>query len=131
VKTKLITEKIANHLGIKPSGIVIGDLRDEMARDMLRAVESAVNKHQRKPKMWILVHAKAQTSQKIKTTVMVFEKLPPKQLGTICFFINNRSGEVRLEWVLPLDIPRPDGLVSDTGTRRVAEDAKGMPVIYG
>lgn len=128
--------EIAKMMGIDPSritrrGLVIGDLRDELANDMFRRVRSVMyRERKRRAPYWLMVHANARPgSQTIKTTVMIHDKQPPKLLGTMCFKLDNAAGRVTREWVLPLDIPRPGVLVTDDTALPVAEAAQGMPIL--
>lgn len=127
-KVHIIMKQVSNILGIR-GDILIGDIRDELARDMLRAVESVVNKEMKRRKYWILVAAK-NVGKSIKTSIQIHNRFPPKMIGTMCFYINNRKGLVDMLWCLPLDVPRPDGIITDETAGKVHESAKGMPILH-
>ena len=131
----IIVRKIARDLGISADAVLVGDVRDEMGKDMLRAVEKAVLKNQSRNKPYkILIHANVRRglSNAIKTTVMVFKRNAkiPKMLGTICYEIDNRKGTIDRKWILPLDIPRSSGIITGDSVQDIAEDAKGMPILH-
>ena len=123
-------KELAKALNYKPkSGLVIGDLREELARDTILNLEKVINANKRREKYYLLVHA-GNFGKNIKTTIMISEKEPPKLLGTICLKVNNVKGRIDRLWVLPYDIPKDDGDLSSVGIEEVFKSVKGIPLKY-
>lgn len=131
-------EKIAALMGVTPSGLVIGDVRSDLQRTVLQSLERVVEANHAKERYWILVHANAdpwlsrQTGKRaFATKIMLLGQAPPKMLGCMCFFVDNRASDVRLEWVLPLDTVGPPGTDSGVESKVVNDSARGVPVLNG
>ena len=88
----------------------------------------------RKPHLrryYILFHAKTFDTDTIFTKVVILSRRPPKLLGTVCYEIDNRLGTQRRLWVLPLDIPVADQLLSDKpADQAIIRSAQGMPILF-
>ena len=67
----------------------------------------------------------------VKTTLMIFNSLPVdmRLLGTICYYVDARAGTIDRKWILPLDIPRPGGIITNETAVPVLESAQGMPIL--
>ena len=64
----------------------------------------------------------------VRTKLILLDKKPPKMLGTLCYFVNNRIGKAEKIWALPLDhdvIWEP----SDEIVEEVVSSAKGLPIL--
>ena len=123
-------KQIAKLLGYSErKGPVIGDLRDEMARDMIRTVEQVINNNPGRGVYYILIHA-GNFGRNIRTAVMICDKQPPKLLGTICLKVDTAKGEIDRLWVLPYDVPRGDDDISDTGVEEIYASVRGIPLKY-
>lgn len=121
----------------------IGELRDNMGRDMLALLDRIVSQKRKATKpYYMLVHTQLVGPNTYDTKVMVMnkEQLPKTDrgkvmplIGTLLFRMDNRKGKLELMWSLPRDIPQ-DTLISDTyGTivESVAQHAfqAGVPII--
>lgn len=90
---------------------------------------------------YVLIFAKSQLDGKLRITARTSFDKPAEMLGTVCYRVDNLAGKIEREWVLPLDIPMPDHLVSEhsdgfdtrLGAWNIVDDAlrKGMPLVYG
>lgn len=133
-----IITKVERILEAPKNTIVIGDLRDEMSKNLLRNIEMAINKFSYKDDYYMLIHAYPDRMQEGVIHEKIFiiredqmkELKEEKMLGTICLYINNKTGEAKREWVLPLDIPNPVGIEGGEYVPSVAEDAKGLRIIH-
>jgi len=108
-------------------GPIIGDVRDEMAREMVQAVEKAINDNPKRGTYYILIHA-GNFGRNIRTTVMIADQKPAKMLGTICLKVDTVTGKLERLWVLPYDIPRDDEDISDHGIQEVFTSVRGIPL---
>jgi hypothetical protein len=133
---QIIIKQISNLIKAPKNSIVIGDLRNEMAKDLMRKLEMVVNQQQHRDDYYILVHAFPDRMQEMVIREKIFVLRTDqynvikenKMFGTICLYVNNKTGEVRREWILPLDKPVP--IVGDGEyVPSVAEDAKGMGIL--
>jgi hypothetical protein len=126
-----IKNKISADFGGARKGPLIGDVRQALGEDLQRAIIRAVEDTFKKDykEYYLFVYCR-NYGKDIKTTVMIHKDLPPKLLGTICYRINNLTGDVKRLWVLPMDMPVPDDIRSDEVAPDVMEDGKGMPILY-
>lgn len=132
-------EKIATLMGVSPVGLVIGDVRSELQRSVIASLERVVEANQTKhDQYFILVHANAdpemaaRTGQRsFRTRIMILNRRPPKMLGCMLFFVDNKKSDVELEWVLPLDTVAPPGTDSGVSSPLVDKSARGMPILNG
>jgi hypothetical protein len=140
-RSKAAMDQIRSILQVPEQGIVIGDLRNEMGRDMLRVVEQVINQRIKEDSYYLLIYAHHDRQyakgdplhrKVIKTTVMYSDVLPErfKIMGTICFHVDNRAGRVEREWILPLDIPRPEILMGDGVSKDVHDSVVGERIIH-
>jgi hypothetical protein len=111
--------------------IYLGDLRKDFTRSLLVSLEKIIEKRQRQDSYYLWVHSRFNEVDKnaVKTVVMVLPALPPKQLGTMCFYVDNRAGRFEKKWVLPLDRAQLHGLTGGPPVVGVNDDAKDMPVL--
>lgn len=102
---------------------LIGDLRTQLTADLKKELERIVNakKHLDRP-YYILVYAKAEYNTIVTKIITMFEK-PQRMLGTACFKVNNKQGEIWREWILPLDGPQQ--VLSAEGSQAVVSDILG------
>ena len=126
-----IKNRISVDFGRDSKGHLIGDVRQALGEDLQRAIISAVEDTFKKgyKRYFLLVYCR-NYGKDIKTTIMIYKNLPPKLLGTICYRIDNTTGEVKRLWVLPMDMPFPDDIRSDEVAPDVMEDGKGMPILH-
>jgi hypothetical protein len=124
-------DKILKELGAKPSGLLIGEIRQALGEDLGKVLRNVVEHTFKKgyKEYYILVSCR-NYGRDIKTTVMIYDHLPPRLLGTICYYINNETGDAERLWVLPMDFPIPDEVRSNEYAPQVGEDGKRMPILY-
>jgi hypothetical protein len=95
--------------------------------------------HKVKRPYHILFLAKNGLNGKLCVHVQVQFEEPPRLLGTLCYKVDNRVGTLTRLWVLPLDVPFPDHLVSEhadspesrLGAWNINDDSKDLPIVYG
>lgn len=121
-------DSVYKDLGLKKSGLVIGDMRQELGKDLMKVITNVVNEKIHLKSYYLLIVAK-NFGKDIKTTVMCMTQRPPKMFGSICYLIDNQQGKATRLWTLPLDICTPDGLVEGGEViEEIAESAKDMPL---
>lgn len=102
-----------------------------MEESLRQIVEYVINQKQHLSKYHILIHAKTYDTNTIFSKVVVMIPKPPKLLGTVCYEIDNRRGTQRRLWVLPLDFPVPDGLLTDEQVpESILRSAQGMLILH-
>jgi len=118
-------------------GMVIGDLQHDLGKDLMKQLEKTINKHAGKEKYFLLIHSRAEGNHVVKSVIMVFnvdqmnaitDRIPEKKLlGTICLYVNNRTGVIKKVWVLPHDIKSPFELSEESPAgEEIFNHAKGM-----
>jgi hypothetical protein len=112
--------------------VVIGDLRQELARDLERALYALVCANKHRDFYYVTAHARQDRLRPgiFKTTLMLTSVPPPMMLATACYFVDNRLGKIEKLWVLPLDTPRAVETVSGEFVPEICEAAKRMPIVY-
>jgi len=128
LKTNM-ADSIYKDLGIKKSGLIVGDMRQELGQDLMRTIEKVISEKEHLSQYYMLIVAK-NYGKDIKTTIMTMLQMPPKMLGSMCYSINNKRGTLKRLWILPLNFTMPEGLV-DAGEpiKEIIESAKGMPIV--
>jgi hypothetical protein len=107
--------------------IELGELRQCLALDLHERVMSIIDRKQRDPDYYLLVHSKLDPldHNRIRTTIVTTKQRPPALLGTICLLVDNTHGKVKSLWVLPLDIPT-FGLTDDGDVVSEAAESAGL-----
>lgn len=102
-----------------------------MEEGLREIVEYIVNRKPHLRRYYILIHAKTFDTDTIFTKVVILHHRPPKLLGTVCYEIDNRAGTQRRLWVLPLDFPVLDCLLTDKQVpEAILKSAKGMLILH-
>lgn len=107
-------------------------LRNELAENHKKKLESIVNDNSDKDNYYIFVVAKPHVLYKgaIKTTYLLMSKVPEKMLGTMLYHVDNKKGQLKRLWVIPRDIVRPESTVDyDNFDDNIFESAKRLPII--
>ena len=108
--------------------ILLGDLRAEIAKEIQRSILKTVDDYKKKESYFMLIWAGIDIETNvIRTKIILLDKKPPKMLGTLLYFVDNRIGKIERIWALPLDIPITE--VSDQIIEEVMKSAKGMPIL--
>jgi len=112
--------------------VQIGEIIPMMTEEFEKGFEACIakNKHRREPYFILFTADWYSNDAQLRTTFTPFGARPPKMLNTMCWRIDNKTGEARELWVLPKDAPvqptKSDGVVES-----IAEGSKRMPLIYG
>jgi hypothetical protein len=93
-------------------GQELGETRQAMTRDVMQKdIEPIIHKLKDHPdKYYILIHAKKVPGNQAviwKKIIVLFRK-PPMMLACMCFGVDNKKGELTIEWTLPGDYPTWD-----------------------
>lgn len=109
----------------------IRDAAYGMEESLRQVVEYIVNRKGHLAKYYILIHAKTFDTDVIFSKVVIMHRPPPKLLGTVCYEIDNRAGTQRRLWVLPLDFPLPENLLTEEpAPRSIRESSRGMLIVH-
>ncbi len=134
--------------------LTTGDARRMAADDLYHMLEKVVDANQglRCP-YWILVIVKnhyqgpaaasavagVETTERTLPNKMIHNRIVApllrkplvRQLGTMLWRVDNRRGQLDLEYALPMDVPTfvEDSANAGTVVGRVAEDAQGIPLM--
>jgi len=111
--------------------IEVGELIPSLAAVMQAKLEKAIekNKHRREPYYILYTASWFRNDTELRQVFSPRAKKPPKMLNTICWRINNISGEIKQLWCLPLDAPIqpiPEADVCES----ILEDSKDMPLLH-
>lgn len=110
--------------------VEIGEFRNELARDLQQNLQRIIDRYSKENSYWLLVFA-TNIGSDIQTKMIRLSQCPPKMLGTMCYYVDNKKCELRRLWVLPLDIPRDPGVIDlDKGLEEVAKSAKAEMIVY-
>lgn len=139
--TTIIVKKVSKFLKAERSHLVIGDVRSQLARDLLDTLTKVIeDKADYGRKYWILVYSHMEPTiqgMAIKERVIILPKQPTKKfLGCCQFCIDPVLGDATVDYVLPLDIPAistagPERSVfkDREGVKSIQESARGLPII--
>lgn len=133
-KTANLIKQAALQMGVRPGKLVVGDVREAMARQDFDEVEKLINKKAgRREKYWILVLTRGFWNGEVKSFITALAKKPPKSLSTYCLEVDNKRGSVKRLWCLPHDAPMPVQVADEEPVREVAESASDIneAVLYG
>lgn len=108
--------------------VLLGDLRPEIAKDLQRSIVKVIERYKKKESYFLLVWAGIDIETGIiRSRLILLDKKPPKMLGTLLFFIDNRIGKIERIWSLPLDIPIFEP--SEEMVEEVFRSSKNMPIL--
>lgn len=113
------------------SKICTGDIRKELAKDCIRAIERIINANLHRTDYYILVFSKWFEGNIVTKFVLLPRSIWPL-LGTMLIYINNKAGKAKLVYSLPQDIPLPDNIFSKDSVEKVFDIAKKSqtPIVY-
>ena len=113
--------------------VEVGEFLPMMAKKLADGLARCVqdNKHRRDP-YYILYSADWYANgEQLRDTFSPRSKCPPRMLNTICWYVNNVTGEFKEMWVLPKDAPieffGETGQFDDT----LIKSSEGIPILYG
>ena len=90
------------------SGQEIGETRQAMTKTLMKDLEGIINSRKNSDnKYYVLVHGKPfpNNPKMINIKQMIMDRKPPMMLSCMLFGIDNKRGELTLEWALPGDWP--------------------------
>lgn len=88
--------------------ITTGDARISMSAELDSKVMDILFRLEHLDSYYMLIHSYIIDTDKMMTKIITMLREPIKMLGTACFHINNRLGQIRTMWVLPLDTPEEE-----------------------
>jgi len=111
--------------------VQIGEIIPSMVEEMEKGLLAAINKNRyRREPYYILFTADWYANgTQLRTVFRPSDKCPLRMLNTICWRIDNKTGECRELWVLPKDAPIQP-VKFDGASESIAEAARGLPLIY-
>jgi len=114
-----------------PRTIEVGELIPSMAQVLENKVEEAIekNKHRREPYYILVTAAWFANGEQLRMVVSPRAKKPPKMLNTMCWRVDNKTGELKEVWVLPPDAPIQP-IETAPIIESIAREAQGLPIIY-
>lgn len=105
----------------------IGELRRQLSLDAQQQVERIIDHKKNLESYYILIYARARDDNVIESKFVLMSQKPEPMLGTICLFVDNRTGELWRLWSLPRDMPRPDDLIDgDSMHAETGESARKL-----
>ena len=108
-------------------GMEIGDLRQQLTKDLRDELEGVVNNYAKRfDGYYILVRSYWDVVQPnvLHTKLMILLKKPPAFIGTLLFLVDNKKGTITQMYALPNDMPLDGVAMSDQGSQRVFESAE-------
>ncbi len=130
-KSKMVSIAKKDALGRRI--IEVGEIVPLMAKKMEKGLARCMqdNMHRRRP-YWILYTADwYKNGTELKDTFSPRDKIPPRMLNSICWYIDNTKGRLEQVWVLPKDAPIEDFGETGTFDEVLIRSSKGLPIIYG
>lgn len=109
--------------------MLLWDARENLEKNHLKKMEEIKNKYKSKKDYYVHVCVNWTTHDmtELKNTYLIRDKKPPKMLGSMLYYINNKTGSEELLWALPLDVVVDDSLLNlDTFCEKTFESAKGI-----
>jgi len=108
--------------------ILLGDLRPELAKDLQRRIVEVIDRYKNKESYFLLVWAGIEIETGIiRSKLILLSEKPPKMLGTMLYFVDNKAGKLERIWALPLDIPIYEP--SEDLVEEVLKSSKNMPIL--
>ena len=110
--------------------VEIGEFRDNLSRDLSHSLSRVIDRFAKEKSYWILVYATTYGND-VQTKIIRLSTCPPRMLGTMCYYVDNKKCQLTRLWVLPLDIPRdPDTVDLETGLKEIAKSARAQVIVY-
>ena len=112
--------------------IEVGEIIPLMAKKMYEGLARCIqdNVRRRRP-YWILYTADwYQNGEVLKDTFTPYGRCPPRMLNTICWYVDNKRGQLKQEWVLPKDAPTEDFGETGKFDETLIKSSEGIPIIY-
>lgn len=125
--------EVRKMFGYAPRDLTVRDAAYTFAAQLGREIETKMNElADKKDSYFILVKAHKTDVSTVENKCLILSEKPEKMLGTMLFFVDNRKGQFKKEWVLPFDYPVDPSLLSEEDcAESVLEDIKdsGIPLI--
>lgn len=107
--------------------VEIGELRDCLSLDVQEQVTAIIDKKKRDSNYYLMVYSDvdALDANTVNTKIFTLPESyrPPKMLGTFCVYVDNKLGDIKSLWNLPLDIPTRT-VESDETEKEAAESGQ-------
>lgn len=108
--------------------ILLGDLREEIAKEIQRSILDVVDQYKYKESFYLLVWAGIDIETGIiNTRLIILDRKPPKMLGTLLYYVDNKKEIIERIWALPLDIPIYEP--GEEVIQEVWESARDVPIL--
>lgn len=109
--------------------MLLWDARENLEKNHLAKLEEIKSKYKHKDDYYIhvCVNWTNPDMTELKNVYLIRDKKPPKMLGSMLYYINNKRGEQKLEWALPLDVLVDDSLLDlSTAKESTMQHLKGV-----
>lgn len=115
-------------------GQQLGETRQAMTKDLMqKTLEKIMRDYKHlKGKYYVLFHAKKYPNSETMIYIkpIVLTQMPPAMLGTLVFGVDNSTGVLTIERVLPLDRPIDEINAPSTPVKEVVDSVKDSNIIY-
>lgn len=137
---EIITRKLSTALNAHPGAVLMGDMRKQMASDLLKSLTYVIEKKADHPRPYFILvatHIDPVRKGVIKERLILLDEMPKKRyLGTILVRVDNRHADAEIVWNLPLDIPAPGFIAAERanhpareGVTSIMESAQGIGLV--
>lgn len=112
----------------------IGEIVPCMTQNFEHGFERAIAKYKHRREPYYLLYTADWYSQgsELRDVFRAFGRKPPRLLNSMCWLINNKTGECKQMWVLPKDAPIQEGIQFEAlPDETILKSADGIPIIYG
>jgi len=112
--------------------VQIGELLPDITKNFEKAFEDCIskNKHRRETYYIFATADWYANNTKMRVVVSPREVCPPVMLNTMCWRVDNKTGEVRELWVLPKDAPIDKSVELKGVDESIIKVARRLPIIY-
>lgn len=110
----------------------IGELLPDITAKFQNAFDKCIrqNSHRREPYYILATADWYSNNTKMRIVVSPRDKCPPMMLNTMCWQVNNKTGEIKELWVLPKDAPIQADFEPDGVNESIIQKARHFPIIY-
>lgn len=109
--------------------MLLWDARENLEKNHLKKMDQIKEKYKNKENYYIHVCVNWTNNNMdcLKNTYLIRDKKPPKMLGSMLYYIDNKKGIEKLEWALPMDVAIPDSLINpDSVNPNIIDHVKGV-----
>ncbi|NVL90733.1 MAG: hypothetical protein HWN69_07040 [Desulfobacterales bacterium] len=109
-------------------GELLPDITDNFEKSLRDCIEK--NKHRREPYFILATADWYNNDTEMRVVVSPREKKPPMMLNTMCWRVDNKTGQLKELWVLPKDAPIDPSVEFDGVEESLIKVARHLPILY-